>query len=68
MRKIHLVVLVLVGLFASAGFVAAGGRPLSTTLSGAAEVPGPGDPDGRGRASLTINPGQGEICYELSTL
>ncbi len=66
MRKIHLVVLVLVGLFASAGFVAAGGRPLSTTLSGAAEVPGPGDPDGRGRASLTINPGQGEICYELS--
>ena len=43
-----------------------GGRPLSTTLTGDAEVPGPGDPDGSGTAALTINPGRGEICYELS--
>lgn len=43
-----------------------GGRPLSTTLTGAAEVPGPGDPDGSGSARVTVNPGQGEICYELS--
>jgi len=27
---------------------AAGGRPFSTALTGAAEVPGPGDPDGSG--------------------
>ncbi|HEX6292564.1 MAG TPA: CHRD domain-containing protein [Herpetosiphonaceae bacterium] len=43
-----------------------GGRPFSTTLTGAAEVPGPGDPDGSGTATLTLNPGQGEICYELT--
>jgi CHRD domain-containing protein len=42
-----------------------GGKPLSTTLTGAAEVPGPGDPDGSGTAKITVNPGQGEICYEL---
>ena len=43
-----------------------GGKPLSTTLTGAAEVPGPGDPDGSGTAKITVNPGQREICYELS--
>ena len=43
-----------------------GGRPLSTTLTGAAEVPGPGDPDGTGTASITLNHGQGEVCYELT--
>ena len=43
-----------------------GGRPLSTTLTGAAEVPGPGDPDGTGTASVTLNHGQGEVCYELT--
>src|ERR671913_2361644 len=43
-----------------------GGRPFSTELTGAAEVPGPGDPDGRGTATITVNPGQGEVCYELS--
>lgn len=42
-----------------------GGRPFTTTLTGAAEVPGPGDPDGIGTASLRLNPGQGEVCYEL---
>ncbi|MEO6221646.1 MAG: CHRD domain-containing protein [Vicinamibacterales bacterium] len=43
-----------------------GGRPLQTVLTGTAEVPGPGDPDGTGTARLTFNPGQGEICYELT--
>jgi hypothetical protein len=43
----------------------AGGRPLTTTLTGAAEVPGPGDPDGSGTATITVNPGQGEVCYEI---
>jgi hypothetical protein len=43
-----------------------GGRPFYTELTGAAEVPGPGDPDGSGTASLTLNPGQGEVCFELS--
>jgi hypothetical protein len=43
-----------------------GGRPLSAEMTGAAEVPGPGDPDGSGTASLRVNPGQGEICYMLT--
>lgn len=55
---------VLVGLFA-AGQAAAGGRPLATNLTGAAEVPGPGDPDGTGSAHLTLNQGQGEVCFHI---
>ncbi len=29
-------------------------------------MPGPGDPDGIGFATVTVNPGQGVLCYELS--
>jgi len=43
-----------------------GGRKLSTTLTGAAEVPGPGDADGRGTAGVTVNAGQRQVCYSLS--
>lgn len=43
----------------------AGGRPLATALTGAAERPGPGDPDGTGTARLTLNSGQEEICFTL---
>jgi CHRD domain len=50
----------------TAGAVQAQGRTLSTTLTGSAEVPGPGDPDGSGTATLTVNPGLGQICYELT--
>ena len=42
-----------------------GGRPFTTALTGAAEVPGPGDPDGSGTASITLNAGQGLVCYSL---
>lgn len=42
-----------------------GGRPLTATLSGDQEVP-PADPDGSGTATVTLNHGQGEFCYELS--
>jgi hypothetical protein len=31
------------------------GRPFATTLTGAAEVPGPGDPDASGTAFITLN-------------
>jgi hypothetical protein len=50
----------------TAGAIEAGGRSLSATLTGAAEVPGPGDPDGTGTASLTVNPGLGQICNQLT--
>jgi hypothetical protein len=52
-------------LLAAPATAADGGRPLSTTLTGSTEVPGPGDPDGSGTASLRVNPGQGQVCYEL---
>ena len=43
-----------------------GGRPLTSTLTGAAEVPGPGDTDGTGTFKIELNPGQNQICYELT--
>ena len=43
-----------------------GGRKLMTALSGAMEVPGPGDVDGTGKFNATINPGQTQVCYTLS--
>lgn len=43
---------------------AAGGRPLTAELNGANEV-APGDPDGTGTMHLTLNQGQGEICWDL---
>jgi CHRD domain len=44
----------------------AGGRPLTATLTGAAEVPGPGDPDGSGTATFRLNPGQGRVCFVVT--
>jgi hypothetical protein len=48
-----------------------GGRPFSTVLTGEAEVnavgvPNQGDLDGSGTATITVNPGQREVCHELS--
>jgi hypothetical protein len=37
-----------------------------TTLSGAAEVPGPGDPDGRGSSTVTVDFNTREVCYTLT--
>jgi len=54
-----------VALVAAPG-AAAGGRPLTVEMTGAAERPGPGDPDGSGTATFTINPGTGEVCYTLT--
>ena len=43
-----------------------GGRPLSTTLTGAEEAPGSGDPDASGQARLRLNQGQNEVCFDIS--
>jgi hypothetical protein len=43
-----------------------GGRPLSTTLAGANEAPGPGDPNATGEADLRLNQGQRRVCFEVS--
>lgn len=42
------------------------GAPRVTTLSGAEEAPGPGDPDGSGFASIRLNVGQERVCWEIS--
>ena len=43
-----------------------GGRPLSTTLTGAEEAPGPGDANATGQADLALNQGQNEVCFNIS--
>ena len=52
-------------LIAGAATAADGGRKLQTNLTGAAEVPGPGDTDGSGTAQITVNPGQKQVCHTL---
>jgi hypothetical protein len=42
-----------------------GGRPLSTTMTGAEEAPGPGDADATGSVSLRLNQGQQRICFDI---
>src|SRR5438128_6998591 len=61
-----LAVVRLLAALALSGPASAGGRPFSTTLSGANEVPGPGDPDGSGTAHLTLNSGSGEVCFQIT--
>ncbi len=43
-----------------------GAGSLTITLTGIAEVPGPGDPDGAGTATLTFDPDAGTICVDSS--
>lgn len=43
------------------------GTRLKATLTGAAEVPGPGDSDGAGTASVNIDVTKRELCYEVTT-
>jgi hypothetical protein len=42
-----------------------GGVPFTVPLTGGAERPGPGDPDGSGTATLTVNPGLGQVCWTI---
>ena len=51
---------------AAAGAPQGSGRPITVQMTGAAERPGPGDPDGSGTATFRINPGQGQLCYTLT--
>lgn len=43
-----------------------GSRTFTTTLAGAAEVPGPGDADGTGTAEVTVDVPNKKVCYELT--
>lgn len=66
-RTLKTLLSVVILLMVTVAVVAAGGRPLTADLSGANEVPPTnGDPDGTGHAALTLNQGQGEICFEIN--
>ena len=43
-----------------------GFRALGTFMNGAAEVPGPGDPDGVGAAGVLIHVNRGRICWAVA--
>jgi hypothetical protein len=38
----------------------------NANLTGAVEVPGPGDPDGGGTAQVTLNSDKNEVCYDVT--
>lgn len=57
--------LLLAATISSAPALAADPIKLQATLAGAAEVPGPGAPDGKGSASLTFDAAKGQVCYML---
>ena len=55
---------------ATTGSVAASENIVTLTarLTGAQEVPGPGDPDGSAKATVMINVDAGEVCFEIKSL
>ena len=67
MKKLPIILIVLLGLLliTGAALAADGGARRVTTLSGAEEVP-PADPDGSGFARISLNYGQGQVCWEVS--
>lgn len=57
----------LIGALAVAGAAGAvGGRPFDVALTGAQEVPGPGDANASGTAHIELNQGQGTVCFDLA--
>ncbi|HKG53372.1 MAG TPA: CHRD domain-containing protein [Anaerolineales bacterium] len=73
MKKTRILYIALIALtvLALASIAADSGRQFTTTLTGAAEVnaqgvPNQGDLDGIGTATITLNYGQGTICWEIS--
>ena len=44
----------------------AGGAPRVAPLAGDWEVPGPGDPDGTGSATVTLNAGLQKVCWSIN--
>jgi len=53
-------------LLTCAHLAAAAEMHAKANLTGAAEVPGPGDPDGGGTAEVTLNSDKNEVCYDLT--
>lgn len=67
MKKIYSVGLtVSIAIFSAFVIAQDDGRKLFATMTGAAEVPGPGDTDGSGTVNIVLNQGQGEVCFALA--
>jgi hypothetical protein len=64
-RSIPIVLGLVALMAASVATVSAGGQPVVVEMTGAAERPGPGDPDGSGTAWFWFNRGQNEMCYAI---
>jgi CHRD domain len=64
--RIALLALAATLMIATPVFAEDGGRKLTASMTGAAEVPGPGDPDGSGSVVITVNHGLAQVCWELS--
>ena len=65
------VILIMLTVLALTTIAADSGRQFTTTLTGEAEVnaqgvPNQGDLDGSGTATITLNYGQGTICWEIN--
>lgn len=58
--------LLVVGTFTIGNVMADEGAVRKATLTGAEEVPGPGDPDGSGRARIRLDKETSTLCYKLS--
>ena len=66
-RRIMLSVFVLaLAVLTFAHLAAANEMKAKANLTGAAEVPGPGDPDGGGTVQVTLNSDKNEVCYDLT--
>jgi hypothetical protein len=48
------------------GVPALAGTMLTANMTGANEVPGPGDPNGSGTANLNLIPKRERICYQIT--
>ena len=67
MRKLILSTCVIaLALLTYAHLAAAAEMKTMAKLTGAAQVPDPGDPKGSGTVQVTLDPDKGEVCYDLS--
>jgi hypothetical protein len=66
MFRLPFLLLLIASLFVACSNDNTGEHRLTATLTGANEVPGPGDQDGSGSATITLNHDAGTLCYELS--
>lgn len=66
MKKIRILHIVLIALtiLTLTSIAATGNRQFTISLTGPAEVP-PGDPDGTGTATITLNRFHGTVCWEI---